>query len=70
MTDIPKFVIRERYSTGRLESPTEDDDQFAGFMEAEIAATEASIDDAVWAVWENTTGELLAICYQQQCFRP
>ncbi len=64
------IVIRERYSIGRLESPAEDDDQFAGFMEAEVAAIEASIDDAVWAVWENTTGELLAICYQQTAFRP
>ena len=64
------IVIRERYSIGRLESPTEDDDQFAGFMEAEVAAIESSIDDAVWAVWENTTGEVMAIAYQQIAYRP
>ncbi len=64
------IVIRERYSIGRLESPAEDDDQFANFTDAEIAAIEASIDDAVWSVWENTTGEVLSIAYQQIIYRP
>jgi hypothetical protein len=67
---LPTFQIREAYSIGRLESPAPDDQQFAEPQTAEIAAVEASFDDGVWAVWENKTGEILAIVYQQTIYQP
>lgn len=70
MTDLPRFKIREAHGIGRLESPAEDDRQFAEFEDAEIAAIEASIDDGVWAVWENKTGEVLSVIYQRIAYRP
>src|SRR3989304_4449210 len=62
---LPPFEIKERYSIGRLEYPAEDDEQFKELPDAEQTAIEASVDDAVWAVWENESGELMMIAYQQ-----
>jgi hypothetical protein len=62
--------IRQPYSIGRLLTPAPDDQQFAELDAAETAAVEASIDDCVYGVWENKTGELLAIIYQQTVFSP
>lgn len=62
--------IKEKFSIGRLEYPRADDDQYAEFMKAELAAIEYSIDDSVWAVWENESGEVLSIVYQTITYRP
>lgn len=35
---------------------------------ADIAAIEASIDDHVWAVWDEDDGELVALAFQGQLF--
>jgi len=67
---LPTFEIVEAYSIGRLESPGPNDEQFAELDAAEIAAIEASIDDGVWGVWENKSGELMAIVYQLTSFHP
>jgi len=67
---LPTFQIRQAYSIGRLLTPARDDQQFAELDAAEIAAVEASGDDCVYGVWENKSGELLAICYQQTVFHP
>jgi hypothetical protein len=67
---LPKFVIEKKYSIGRLERPQPDDEQFDDFVDAEVKAIEESIDDAVWAVWENESGEILAIVYMQVVYRP
>jgi hypothetical protein len=67
---LPTFKIRHPYSIGRLLTPAPDDQQFAELDAAEIAAVEASGDDCVYGVWENKSGELLAICYQQTVFHP
>ena len=70
MDDLPKFIIKETYSIGRLESPHPDDEQYSDFEEAEMAAIVASIDDGVWGVWDNKRGEVMAIAYQQIAYRP
>jgi len=67
---LPTFEIKERYSIGRLEYPAEDDEQFKELPDAEQTAIEASVDDAVLAVWENESGELMMIAYQQTAFHP
>lgn len=64
------FIVKELYSIGRLESPSLDDAQYETVQEAEIAAIEASIDDGVWAVWENDSGDVLAIVYQSEVYKP
>ncbi|MBA7589737.1 hypothetical protein ES708_31826 [subsurface metagenome] len=58
------------YSIGHLLVPEKDDPQFDDYGKAEEAAIAASYDDGVWAVWENESGEIQAIVYQQQVFTP
>ena len=67
---LPTFKIRQPYSFGRLLTPAPDDQQFAELEAAIIAAIETSGDDCVYGVWENKTGELLAIVYQQTIYQP
>jgi hypothetical protein len=62
--------MRQQYSVGRLLSPGPEDHQFAELEAAEVAASDASGDDCVYGVWENKTGELMAIVYQQTVFSP
>jgi len=58
------------YSIGCPTSPREDDPRFDDLDEAIAAAVTHSYDDGVWAVavWEDDSGELLALVYQQQVF--
>lgn len=56
------------YSTGILTSPQKDDERFDELEEAEVKAQENSIDDDTWGVWDDESGELLAIAYQSQIF--
>lgn len=56
------------FSIGHLERPTGEDRQFDTREEAEIAAIEESYDDGVRAVWDNDSGEILAIVYQQTVY--
>lgn len=67
---VTGFVPTQKYSVGRLENPTKDDEQFDDVVDAEITAIERSIDDGVWAVWENKTDEIIAIVYQQHTYHP
>jgi len=62
--------MAEPYSIGRLESPAPDDEQFSNLEDAETAAIEASIDDGVWAVWDNASGEVLSVVYGSIAYRP
>lgn len=65
------FVVREKYSTGHLELPMPDDEQFADQATAERKAiANSGADDGVWGVWENKVGELLAIAYLNTIFKP
>ncbi len=52
------------YSIGDLRHPKPTDPQFNDADTAIRAAVAASVDDWVWAVWDNDTGEILAIVYQ------
>jgi len=56
------------YSIGCPTSPREDDPRFADLGQAIAAAVQHSYDDDIWAVWEDDSGELLALVYQQQVF--
>lgn len=56
------------YSVGRLEHPHEDDQRFHDETNAIRNAMAASIDDSVYGVWDDDTGELLHIVYQRQVF--
>jgi len=58
------------FSAGHLTSPRPDDPRFNEYAEAEQAAVNKSVDDDVWAVWEDESGEILAIVYQGQVFKP
>ena len=52
------------YSVGRLFSPTKEDEHFEDYEEAEVKAIENSIDDDVWAVRDEETGNVESIAYQ------
>ena len=58
------------YSIGDLERPKRTDRRFEDVEEAEIAAIEASIDDGIWAVWDDNDRQVLAIVYQQDIYHP
>jgi hypothetical protein len=59
------------YSVGSLERPREDDDQFADLEEAEMLAMEQSrYSDTTMAVWDNESGEVLAIAYAGIVYTP
>ena len=60
----------KKYSIGALVMPGKDDPQFDDYGKAEEAAIAASYDDGVWAVWENESGEIQAIVYQQMVYTP
>jgi hypothetical protein len=58
------------YSYGKLEFPAEDDPRFEDLEEAEQEAAKASWDDGVYGVWEDESGELMAIVYERTVFNP
>lgn len=35
---------------------------------ADIAAIEASLNDHIWAVWDEDDGELVALAFQERIF--
>lgn len=59
-----------RFSAGHLTDPQPGDQRFEKFDDAMNAAIEGSKDDDAWAVWEDESGEILAVVYQQQVFTP
>jgi hypothetical protein len=56
------------FSAGHLVSPRPDDPRFKEWAQAEQVAVDRSVDDDVWAVWQDDSGEILAIVYQGQVF--
>jgi hypothetical protein len=56
------------FSIGDPYNPTEDDARFENKADAEIAAIGASIDDRVWAVWDDETGEVVALAFGSTIF--
>lgn len=61
---------RGMFSAGHLTNPQPGDQRFEKFDNAVNAAINGSKDDDVWAVWEDDSGEILAVIYQQQVFTP
>jgi hypothetical protein len=57
------------FSIGNPNNPTKDDARFEDQEDAEIAAIEASIDDSVWAVWDEN-GEVVALAFGRVIFNP
>ena len=58
------------FSTGLLTDPQPGDSRFEKLDDAVNAAIAGSKDDDVWAVWEDDSGEILSVVYQQQVFTP
>lgn len=58
------------FSAGHLTDPQPGDQRFEQFDDALNAAINGSKDDDVWTVWEDESGEILAVVYQQQVFTP
>jgi hypothetical protein len=52
------------FSTGTLTNPRPQDQRFDFLDEAIEAAVKGSMDDFVWGVWNDDSGELMAIVYQ------
>lgn len=44
------------------------DIRFEKLEDAEIAAILASVDDHVWAVWDEDDGELVSLAFQERIF--
>jgi hypothetical protein len=67
-----EIMDETKYSYGYLNSPTQDDAQFESESDAARAAVERSIGwhSHVYGVWQNGTGEVLAIVYAGQIYRP
>jgi len=73
MDDLPKvppFTIREKFSVGRLEYPRHDDEQYPTQEAAELHGIGMMVTETPLGVWENETGELRAIIYENTVFRP
>jgi hypothetical protein len=58
------------FSIGDPRNPTSEDENFETQDEAEAAAIKSSFDDCVWAVWENITGEIVALVFDQTTYYP
>jgi hypothetical protein len=58
------------FSAGHLIAPQPSDSRFDELGDAVNKAIEASVDDDVWAVWEDDSGEVLAVVYQQIVYLP
>ncbi len=58
------------FSAGHLTSPLTTDQRFGEYADAEKAAIDGSVDDNVWSVWEDESGEVRAVIYQQIVYLP
>lgn len=59
-----------RYSYGDPRNPCDDDPRFASFEEAQQeAAKQSRIEDRIFAVWEDESGEILALVYDGIAYR-
>lgn len=56
------------YRVAVLERPNDDAEFFDEIEDAEERAINESVDDSVYGVWENESGELVSIVYQQRVF--
>ncbi|MBI5031617.1 MAG: hypothetical protein HZB51_13900 [Chloroflexi bacterium] len=70
MSQVKSKETSGKFSAGHLTNPQPRDQRFEKFDEAMYAACDRSKDDDAWAVWEDESGEILAIVYQQQVFTP
>jgi hypothetical protein len=43
-------------------------EEYEDLEDAEIAALKASIDDALWGVWDEDDGELVSLAFGQRVF--
>ncbi len=57
-------------SAGHLITPQPSDQRFEKYDDAVNAAINGSADDEVWAVWEDESGEVRAVVYQQIVYLP
>ena len=58
------------FSIGDPCNAKKDDARFDNQQDAEVAAVEASIDDSVWAVWDDEDGEVVALAFARVIFNP
>lgn len=58
------------FSIGNPNNPTKDDPRFDEQEDAEVAAIEVSVDDGVWAVWDDEDGEVVALAFGRVIFNP
>jgi hypothetical protein len=56
------------YSIGNPITGNKEEERFEELDDAEIAALEASIDDALWGVWDEDDGELMSLAFGQKVF--
>lgn len=56
------------YSIGDPFTGKRTDMRYKNQEDADIAAIEASVDDHVWAVWDEDDGELVALVFQERVF--
>jgi len=70
MSQVKSKETSGKFSAGHLTDPQPGDQRFEKFDDAMNAACNSSKDDDVWAVWEDESGEILAVVYQQQVFTP
>ncbi len=58
------------FSAGHLITPQPSDQRFDKQDDAIKAAIDGSADDDVWAAWEDESGEVRAVIYQQIVYLP
>jgi hypothetical protein len=59
------------FSIGTLDNPRDNDQQFDTRGQAQAVATDQSChNDRIMAVWDNETGEVLAIAYAGILYTP
>lgn len=56
------------YTIGNPLTGKKEEKRFEELEDAEIAALEASIDDALWGVWDEDDGELVSLAFGQRVF--
>lgn len=56
------------YSIGNPLTGHKEPERYEECEDAEIAALEASIDDALWGVWDEDDGELVSLALGQRVF--
>jgi hypothetical protein len=56
------------FSIGNPETGKRTDIRYEMQELADIAAIKASIDDHIWAVWDEDDGELVALAFQERLF--